>query len=135
MFQNNLTTGYPSIRITGYPERDIGEIIMKLSSWLLVLLLAVTVFNYPNPFSPLDGDTTTIVCTSDTTEEAVLYIYDMAARLVLRQNVSLDGSTIVNVTWDGFSGFNKLVGNGIYPYQIISRVGRRLARGKIWVVN
>ena len=109
--------------------------ILKRLNWLLVLLLAVTVFNYPNPFSPFNDETTTIACASDTTTEAFIYIYDMAARLVLRQAFNLDGSTTNNLAWDGFSGYNKPVGNGIYPYQIISKVGRRLAKGKIWVVN
>jgi len=109
--------------------------IFKRLNWLLVFLLAVTVFNYPNPFSPLNNETTTIACTSDTTTEAIIYIYDMAARLVLRQDFNLDGSTLNNLTWNGFSGYNSPVGNGIYPYQIISKLGRRLARGKIWVVN
>jgi hypothetical protein len=110
------------------------RILTKINSWLLVLLLAVSVVNYPNPFNPLAGQVTTIECSSDTTREASLYIYDMAARLLKRQDLTLQGGSTVRYVWDGFSDYNELSGNGIYLYQIIG-ARKRLARGKIWVVN
>jgi hypothetical protein len=108
---------------------------MKPLSWLLVLLLAVSVINYPNPFNPKGGEVTTIECTADTTAEAFLYIYDLSARLVLRKELVLSGGSTSSTLWDGYSNYNELVGNGIYVYQIISKAKSRIAKGKIWVIN
>jgi hypothetical protein len=108
---------------------------MKPSSWLLVLLLAVSVINYPNPFNPKGGEVTTIECTADTTAEAFLYIYDLSARLVLRKELDLSGGSASSTLWDGYSDYNELVGNGIYVYQIIDKAKSRIAKGKIWVIN
>ena len=108
---------------------------MRSFSWLLVLLLAVTLINYPNPFNPQEGEIITIECTPDTTAEAYLYIYDMSARLLLRKDFHLEGGSANRTTWNGYSDFNQLVGNGIYLYQIIDKTKKRIARGKIWVIN
>lgn len=108
---------------------------MKKSNWLLILLLAVTLINYPNPFNPKGGETTTIECTTDTTAEAFLYIYDMAAGFILRKDFNLQGGSSNRVTWDGYSNYNELVGNGIYLYQIIDKARNRIGKGKIWVIN
>jgi hypothetical protein len=108
---------------------------MKKYSWLLILLLAVTVINYPNPFNPKGGQITTVECTTDTTTEAFLYIYDMSARLLLRKDFNLTGGLANHIAWDGYSDFNELVGNGIYFYQIIDKAKTRIAKGKIWVIN
>ncbi|KPJ68824.1 hypothetical protein AMJ44_05410 [candidate division WOR-1 bacterium DG_54_3] len=108
---------------------------MRTVSWLLVLLLAITVFNYPNPFNPQGGEITTIECTPATTAEAYLYIYDMSARLILRKDFNLQGGIANRTTWNGYSDYNQLVGNGVYLYQIIDKAKKRIARGKIWVIN
>ena len=108
---------------------------MKPHGWLLALLLAATVINYPNPFNPKSGQITTIKCTPDTTAEAFLYIYDMSARLLLRKDFDLEGGSANYTTWDGYSDYNELVGNGIYLYQIIDKAKKRIAKGKIWVIN
>jgi len=108
---------------------------MRKFTWLLTLLLAVSVINYPNPFNPNGGESITFECTSDTTTEAFLYIYDMSARRYLRKAFNLDGSITNRTTWTGYSDYNELVGNGIYFYQIIDRQNNRLGRGKIWVIN
>ena len=102
---------------------------MRYQSWLLALVLAVTVINYPNPFNPKGGEIATIECTAGLSTEASLHIYDMAARLVLTKVFT------TRTTWDGYSDFNEKVGNGIYPYQIVAPGLGRVARGKIWVVN
>lgn len=108
---------------------------MRKLTWLAVLLLTVTVINYPNPFNPANSEITTIKVTSDTTGEAFIYIYDLAARLLARKNVSLVGGSSVTTTWDGYSDYNELVGSGVYLYQVISANQQRLGRGKIWIVN
>ncbi|OGC21992.1 hypothetical protein A2291_07440 [candidate division WOR-1 bacterium RIFOXYB2_FULL_42_35] len=59
----------------------------------------------------------------------------MAARLLARQSFSLVGGTTSSTTWNGYSTFNELVGNGVYLYQILNTSNQRLARGKIWVIN
>jgi len=108
---------------------------MRKSSWLLILLLAVTLINYPNPFNPKGGATTTIECTSDTTAEAFLYIYDMSARMLLRKAFNLQGGTTTRTSWNGYSDYNELVGSGVYLYQVIDTSWKRVGKGKIWVIN
>ncbi|MBU1027035.1 MAG: T9SS type A sorting domain-containing protein [Candidatus Margulisbacteria bacterium] len=109
--------------------------MMKQINWLLILLLTVTVYNYPNPFNPQSGQTTSIECTTDTTTEAFLYIYDMSARFVAFKPFDLQGGAKNQISWDGYSDYNQLVGNGIYLYQIINKARQRVGRGKIWVIN
>ena len=104
-------------------------------NWLLVLLLTATVINYPNPFNPKGGESTSFECTTDTSTAATLYIYDMAARLILKKAFDLQAGLINQAGWDGLTDFNEMAGNGIYPYQIISKSGTRVGRGKIWVIN
>ncbi|MBU0671969.1 MAG: T9SS type A sorting domain-containing protein [Candidatus Margulisbacteria bacterium] len=108
---------------------------MKKLSWLLTLILAATVINYPNPFNPVGGQATTFECTSDTTTEALLYIYDMSARLMQRMNFNLQGGVTNKTGWDGYSYSNEIVGNGIYLYQVVTTSGQRVGKGKIWVIN
>jgi len=108
---------------------------MRKLSWLLLVVLAATVINYPNPFNPQGGEITTIECTADTTAEAFLYIYDMAACRILRTAFNQTGGTTNQITWNGYSGYNNLVGNGVYLYWIVDTSRNRIGRGKIWVVN
>jgi len=108
---------------------------MKKSSWLLILLLAATITNYPNPFNPNAGGVTTVECNPDTAASAYLYIYDMSARQVLRKAFNLTANIANKTTWDGYSNYNQKVGNGVYLYQIISSTNQRIGKGKIWVIN
>ena len=108
---------------------------MKKLSWLFVLLIAVTVINYPNPFNPKGSQICSIECTPDTTTEAFLYIYDMSARKVWQNTFNLTGGIKNTTTWDGYNNYNQLVGNGIYLYWIVDKAKTRLGRGKIWVIN
>ena len=59
----------------------------------------------------------------------------MAARFVLRKNFNLEGGSTNRVTWDGYSDYNELVGNGIYLYLILDEAKNRVGKGKIWVIN
>ncbi len=108
---------------------------MRASSWLLILLLAVTVINYPNPFNPKGGQVTTIECTPDTTGEASLYIYDMAARFIKKETLALEGGIPSRVAWNGYSDRNELAGSGVYLYFILDNAKNRIGKGKIWVIN
>lgn len=108
---------------------------MRPISWLLVLLLAVSIINYPNPFNPKGGEIATIECTADSSAEAFLYIYDMAARFVLRKAFDLEGGAVSRVTWDGYSEYNELAGNGIYFYFVLDKANNRIGKGKIWIIN
>ncbi|MBN2058722.1 MAG: hypothetical protein JW782_07990 [Candidatus Saganbacteria bacterium] len=108
----------------------------RFFSWLLTGLLAVTIINYPNPVNPAGGQSATFEATCDATTEAVLYIYDMSARLLLRRDFNLTGGGVINRTgWNGYNNYNEPVGNGIYLYSLISRTGAKLGKGKIWVIN
>jgi len=108
---------------------------MRAFSWLLILLLAVSVSNYPNPFSPKSGQITTIECIPDTTGEAFLYIYDMAARFIKKETLDLQGGVPNRVAWNGYSEYNELAGNGVYLYFILDNANNRIGKGKIWVIN
>ena len=108
---------------------------MRRLSWLLILLLTIPIINYPNPFSPNIGEVTTIECTPTETTEAFLYIYDMSAKLILRRAFNLQGGALNQTTWDGYSDYNELVGNCIYPYLLVDKTNRLVGKGKIWVIN
>jgi hypothetical protein len=108
---------------------------MRALNWLLVLLLAVSVINYPNPFNPKGGQTVTFEATTDTNVSTFLYIYDMSARMLLRRAFDLQTGTTNRTTWDGYGNYNQMAGNGIYFYQIVESDGTRAAKGKIWVIN
>lgn len=109
--------------------------MMRRCNWLLVLMLAVTVINYPNPFNPAGGQIATIECTPDTTAEAFLYIYDLGARFVRRQSFDLQGGAVNRASWDGYSNYNELVGNGIYLYMVLDNNKGLVGKGKLWVIN
>lgn len=108
---------------------------MKQLSWLLTIFLIATIINYPNPVNPRGGETVSFECTSDTTAEAFLYIYDMGARLILRRAYNLTGGTVSRFSWNGYSDYNELAANGIYLYQVITKASERVGKGKVWVIN
>jgi hypothetical protein len=109
---------------------------MKKAAWLLTLLLAVTVINYPNPFNPKGGEMATIEATSDTSLNASLYVYDMAARLVKKQAVTLVAGAVNRTVWDGYGQNNDLAGNGVYLYRLVDTASKStIGKGKIWVIN
>ena len=109
---------------------------MKKFTSFILLLLTVTVINYPNPFNPHSGGITTFESTADQSLEAVVYIYDMSARLCWQKNFSLGGGTTSRTTWDGYTNANELASNGVYLYRVVDQSTRKsLAKGKIWIVN
>jgi hypothetical protein len=109
---------------------------MKKFAWLPVILLSLTIINYPNPFNPKGGETATIECTADATGEAFLYIYDMSARRVSQQTVALQGGAVNRAAWNGYGSDNQLAGTGVYLYRLVDAASKQsLGRGKIWVIN
>jgi hypothetical protein len=109
---------------------------MKRSSWLLVLCLTISIINYPNPFNPKGGEVVTFECTSDSTLESVLYLYDLSAQVRLRRAFSLAGGATNRLVWNGYGDNNELVGNGLYLYRVVDAVAKcSLAKGKVWVIN
>jgi hypothetical protein len=109
---------------------------MKHFGWLFVLLFTVSIINYPNPFNPKGGEIATFECSSDSSLEAALYIYDMSARLLLRKLFPLRGGTVNRTGWDGFSDSNERVGNGVYLYRLVDTSTKKsVGKGKVWVIN
>ena len=108
---------------------------MKKLSWLLTIFLIATIINYPNPVDFAGNEAVSFECTSDTTAEAFIYIYDMGARLVLRRAFNLTGGTVNRLSWDGYSDYNERAANGVYLYQVITKASERVAKGKVWVIN
>ena len=109
---------------------------MKAAKWFALLFLAVTVINYPNPFSPKGGEITTFEGTSSTSTESMLYLYDMSARLLFSQVFPLPAGTASRITWNGYGIDNQLAGNGVYLYRVVELPGKNtVAKGKVWVIN
>ncbi len=109
---------------------------MKRFSWLPLFLLAIFVYNYPNPFNPKAGELATIECQADATAEATLYIYDMGARRVFQRAFALQGGAANRTAWNGYGSDNRLAGTGVYLYRLVdSATKQSLAKGKIWVIN
>lgn len=109
---------------------------MKILGWLMLALFAITVINYPNPFNPQGGESTTIEASSTSSAESTLYVYDMAARLILQRPFPLNVGTTNRTSWNGYNNNNELVGSGVYLYRLIDASSRTtLAKGKIWVIN
>src|SRR3989339_336999 len=92
---------------------------MRTAKWFALLFLAVTVINYPNPFDPKNGESATFEGNSSTSTEAILYLYDMSARLLYTSSFPLPGNTVSRITWNGYGNDNQLAGNGIYLYRVV----------------
>jgi len=81
-------------------------------------------FNYPNPFSPMSGGSTTIQYILSTDAAITIIIYDITGHEVKRMKFSsgtAGGKGGTNqVNWNGISLGGEVVGNGMYLYKIIS---------------
>ncbi|MFH1386805.1 MAG: hypothetical protein ABIH50_03965 [bacterium] len=109
---------------------------MKKFSWLPMLLLAISIFNYPNPFDPQAGEVTTFECTPTSTSEAYLYIYDLGARLIAQKDWNLQGGAKNSLSWNGYADSNERVSSGVYLYRLIDKASKAsLAKGKAWIIN
>ncbi len=109
---------------------------MRTLRWIALFFLAVTVINYPNPFDPRSGQIVTFEGTSDTSTEAMLFLYDMSARLLFSRDPPLAAGTASRITWNGYTVDNQLAGSGLYLYRVVGKAGgTNLARGKVWIIN
>jgi len=109
---------------------------MKKLSWLAIILLALTVSNYPNPCNFKGGEVVTFECVTGAALNTTVYIYDLSARLITRKVFNLSGNATSRLTWDGYSDANERVGNGVYLYRLVDHATRNsVGKGKIWVIN
>jgi hypothetical protein len=81
-------------------------------------------YNYPNPFSPTGGGTTNIQYVLSTDATITVIIYDITGHEVKRMKFGAGtqggrGGTN-QISWNGQSMGNEVVGNGMYIYKIIS---------------
>ncbi len=72
--------------------------------------------NYPNPFNP--STTIRFTVTENSSDFAVLRIYNAIGQLIYTYNVSLSGNGVYEIKWDGIDNFGKKVSSGIYLYSI-----------------
>jgi hypothetical protein len=92
-------------------------------------------YNYPNPFNPLGGQTTTIVFSPGSAANVSIYIYDMTAKKVAQIDW-VQGAPAAQVIWDGKNMYDEIVGDGVYLYRVVDAGANKLiGKGKILVVN
>ena len=101
--------------------------------------------NYPNPFKPLQSQITKIAYTLSEDGNITILIYDISGNPIKKltaaagaessPGLGLGGREGYNeVDWDGKSDFGSTVGNGIYPYLIVSE-GRVISTGQVAVYD
>jgi len=97
-----------------------------------------TPMNYPNPFSPANGTSTTIRYNLTQDADIIFMIYDIVGNRIYRWSYSAGatgGSSGQNeITWNGISDFGTRVGNGVYIYFILSGA-EVLGSGEMAVYN
>ncbi|MFA4844227.1 MAG: FlgD immunoglobulin-like domain containing protein [Candidatus Margulisiibacteriota bacterium] len=99
--------------------------------------------NYPNPFSPNRETTKIRYKLGADADEVKIRIYDITGSLVIEKDGTTNGeassiwSKYNDIEWDGRNGRGDLVMNGIYPYEVVARLGDRSVsgRGKIAVLK
>ncbi|OGC03767.1 hypothetical protein A2276_07925 [candidate division WOR-1 bacterium RIFOXYA12_FULL_43_27] len=95
-------------------------------------------YNYPNPFNPNGGESTTIVFDSGTDTTATIYIFNTAAEMVEKLSWTSATPAIPNqsatVTWNGKNAYGETLGDGAYLYRVAAG-SKLIAKGKILVVN
>ncbi len=103
--------------------------------------------NYPNPFQPLAYPPVTTKIAYKLSEDGNIniYIFDIAGNIIKRisANAGEQDSTGMgkggrqgdnDVEWDGVSDFGTTVGNGVYPYFIVSE-GKVIGNGQVAVYD
>lgn len=126
-------TGTLSIHETGphsllfFTEDSGGNGIYYIYSGMIVggtAQIIGTTYNYPNPFSPMSGGSTTIQYTLSTDATITIIIYDITGhevkRMKFRSGTAGGKGGTNQVNWNGISLGGEVVGNGMYLYKIIS---------------
>jgi|GEM_PF-1416490 len=107
-------------------------------------LTLTSITNYPNPFNPNREATKIRYRLGATADEVKIRIYDVVGSLVKEiDNCPTEGelSSIWDkyhdVDWDGRNGRGDMVVNGIYPFEVIARLGDKSVsgRGKVAVLK
>ncbi|NQT29181.1 MAG: T9SS type A sorting domain-containing protein [Candidatus Saganbacteria bacterium] len=119
-------------------QNNVFSVMTATVSGSQTVSLSNTPINYPNPFSPSDGQSTTMRYTLSEAAPITIKIYNIAGRPV-RSNFYLAGTPggsegINEVTWDGSNDFGGKVANGAYIYFVTSRYGV-LGSGQMAILN
>jgi hypothetical protein len=101
------------------------------------------VTNYPNPFNPNREKTKIRYRLSTDASEAKIRIYDITGSLVNELDGTTNGESVNiwskynDIEWDGRNGRGDVVVNGIYPFEVVARLGDKSVsgRGKIAVLK
>ncbi len=139
-------TGQTSVRFTAGNENEQAQILISVRNTLTYALYAqqtVTVnvsvaraevgaiLNFPNPFNPTTGQTTSVNFYMEESSDIELRIYDSFGRLVISEDFKRGetGPVAQNATraggayweWDGKNGEGRTVSNGIYLLVITAK--------------
>jgi flagellar hook assembly protein FlgD len=99
--------------------------------------------NFPNPFNPNREKTKIRYRLGSDADEVKIRIYDITGMLVTQLDGTTNGESVNiwekynDVDWNGRNGKGDMVVNGIYPFEIMARLGDRSVsgRGKIAVLK
>jgi flagellar hook assembly protein FlgD len=143
VFTPKTTLGAATYTLRLESTSSIGEVVTMEGTGLIVnpsstnQTVSGTPLNYPNPFKP-STQSTTVSYTLAVDGTTSLYIFDMHGKLIWKRDYasgSMGGKAGYNeVTWDGRDDFSTQVGNGIYPFRIVSN-GKVIGKGKIAVIE
>jgi len=111
---------------TGGAESNIATFEVTAST------AAADPYNYPNPFNPYRGNTTTIVFAPQGATAVSINIYDITAKPVQKLAWTAGGAT--EIVWDGKNAYGEIVGDGVYLYRVVDG-SKLLGKGKILVIN
>ena len=91
------------------------------------------IYNYPNPFDPVAGESTKIKFTVNVDMAATVYIFDITGRIQKKFNLNLVTGENEYI-WNGADDFGSIVGNGVYLLRAVSD-GKLIGKAKLWVVK
>lgn len=96
------------------------------------------VVNYPNPFKPLKGEETSLAYNLSVDATLTLYLFDITGSAVWKRTylAGYEGGMAGynEVTFNGFSDFGEVLGNGIYLLRIVHS-GKVIGNGRITVLD
>lgn len=96
------------------------------------------VVNYPNPFKPLKGEETSLAYNLSVNATITLYLFDITGSAVWKRTylAGYEGGMAGynEVTFNGFSDFGEVLGNGIYLLRIVHN-GKVIGNGRITVLD